>query len=116
MDVINCIKPGRNNAVTRQQLVNMTGRPDRENRREIERLRNQGEFIISASGTPGYWFATTDEEIDTFLREASQRAKSQQYIAMQRRLSESKGERLVPVVAHWRHLKKPTEVEGQVRL
>lgn len=34
-----CLRTGRRNAVTRAELVNRTGMPDRANRREIERLR-----------------------------------------------------------------------------
>lgn len=116
VDVIDCIKTGRANAVTRAQLVSMTGMDDREVRHEIKRLRDAGEFIISTSSASGYWVAETTEEVDRFLAESERRTKSQRYTKMRQRLAASSGERLVPVVAHWRHLKKPLEVDGQVRL
>ena len=116
VDVINYIKPGRANAVTRAQLVSLTGMDDRQVRDEIKRLRDSGEFIISTSRASGYWFAETDEEVQRFLDESERRTKSQQYAKIRQRLAGNSGERLVSVVAHYRHLKKPLEVDEQVRL
>lgn len=38
MTVLECLKTGRDNAVSRDELARLTGMPDRACRREIERL------------------------------------------------------------------------------
>lgn len=77
--MINHIRTGQKNAVTRQQLVNATGLSDRAVRRQIEILRNQGIPIISHSDGKGYWIAETVSEISAFIAEADGRANSQRY-------------------------------------
>lgn len=115
VEVITYIKTGRANAVTRAQLVNLTGLSDRKVRKKIEHYRNCGIPIMSASDGQGYWLATTTAEIERFLREADNRARAQQYIKLRQTVAAAKGEHLVPVRQHFRHLKSH-EVEGQVRL
>ncbi len=115
VEVITYIKAGRANAVTRAQLVNLTGLSDRKVRKKIEHYRNYGIPIMSASDGKGYWLATTTVEIERFLREADNRARAQQYIKLRRTVAAAKGEYLVTVRQHYRRL-KPHEVDGQVKL
>lgn len=115
MTVMDCLKVGRANAVTRAELVNRTGKPDRANRKEIERLRREGVPIISASDGKGYWLAESVEEVERFLREADARTEAQRYPKLRKYVAKAKGLHVVPVRAHVRRI-GPGEIEGQVRL
>lgn len=114
MDLMQCLRTGRINAVTRAELVNRTGMPDRANRREIERLRREGVPVISASDGRGYWLAESVEEVERFLREADLRAEAQRYPKLRQYAAAAKGLRVVPVRAHVRRV-GAKEIEGQVR-
>ena len=114
MDLMQCLRTGRRNAVTRAELVNRTGMPDRANRREIERLRREGVPIISASDGCGYWLAESVEEVERFLREADLRVEAQRYPKLRQYAAEARGLRVIPVRAHVRRVGQK-EVEGQVR-
>lgn len=60
--------------VTRQELAALSGMKDRDIRREIERLRNNGIPIMSDSTKPGYWVADTQAEKVKTVRELRSRA------------------------------------------
>lgn len=115
MALIEYIRTGRQNAVTREELVRLTGKSDRINRREIERLRNAGVPIMSSTECSGYWMAESVEEVERFLREAKARIRSQSYPKMARMVAEATGKRQVIVREHVRTI-GGGEVEGQVIL
>ena len=50
------------------------GVSEREIRKRIEELRNDGYRIVSSSTNGGYWLATTDEEYTRFRAEYISRA------------------------------------------
>lgn len=55
MNLLDYIPFGKENAVTRQELVRLTGLDDRTIRNEIKRLNREGVPILSSSHTCGYW-------------------------------------------------------------
>lgn len=64
--------------ISRPALSARTGLTDRENRREIERIRplllaEQGVWIMSKSGARGYWLTDSLPEMRQFLNEADSR-------------------------------------------
>ena len=78
MNIAEYIPMGKENAVSRAKLEGLTNLPDRENRREIERMRpillaNHGVWIMSKSGTKGYWLTDSLPEMRQFIREADSR-------------------------------------------
>ena len=81
MEIIDYIPFGRGNAVKRQQLCKLTGLPDREMRREIERARREYAIINLQSGD-GYFRPDPADPVDcdmarAWVRQETARAKSQ---------------------------------------
>lgn len=95
INILDYIPTGRENAVTREYLMAITGRSDRRCRDYITKARNEGARIVSSSRKKGYWMATSDEEWYIFCREHGRR-----FAAIGKTLREAK--------------KAP--LEGQVRL
>lgn len=117
--VINYIPKGRENAISRSQLAALTGFPDRVNRQAIEDARHHGVMVISGSNTKGYYITDDYTEWQGFLEEHRRRALSElslynegikllpiEYIAAE----------VIPVKAHFRHLKKESPINGQMKL
>ena len=78
MQIENYIPEGKENAVSRAELARLTGLPDRENRKEIERIRpillaDSGVWIMAKSGARGYWLTDSLAEMRQFLNEADSR-------------------------------------------
>lgn len=115
MTVIECLRTGRLNAVSRAKLANRTGHGDRFNRKEIERLRHDGIPIMSTSDGKGYWIAEHIEEIEKFLREVDARTRAQQYPKLRRLVWNVKGVKFTTVREHRRRI-GTGEIEGQVIL
>jgi len=68
--IINLLKKGKSNAVTRKELIDATGYSDRKVRKEIEILRHRGHLIASDIVTGGYYLVETKIEAnDYFLTE-----------------------------------------------
>ena len=65
---------GRENAVTRTQLVIRTGLPDRRVRREIEKARADGNIIINSQTGEGYYRTDDLNEIERQYRQEKGRA------------------------------------------
>ena len=61
MEVIDCIRVGHENAVSRRDLCIMTGKRDRQVRKEIQRLRATLPIINSGDG---YFLPNSDDLID----------------------------------------------------
>ena len=64
---------GRENAITREELMRKTGLSDRTIRREIECYRRtlpeDGYIVMSTSHGTGYWRTNDKDEIDQFIGE-----------------------------------------------
>lgn len=58
---------GKQNAMTREQLVELSGLDDRAVRNGIKQLRENGELICNDCDGKGYYIAATDEEIKRLL-------------------------------------------------
>ena len=71
MELLNLIPYGRDNAVSRADLVRLTGWNDRKVRDEIKRLLRNGERILSSSSAKGYWRSDDPDEIERFLRKVT---------------------------------------------
>jgi hypothetical protein len=63
------IKIGKDNAITRSELCRLTGLSDRRMRRQIEELQFQGHRIINMSDGLGYYFPQTDAEFYRYTKQ-----------------------------------------------
>lgn len=70
MNILEFIPLGRENAVTRDYLVNVTGHIDRVVRREIEEERRRGTIILN-DGTGYYRSNDLDDIYREYLRETA---------------------------------------------
>ena len=68
------IGTGEENAVSLEQLINVTGLPNRDVRKLIESLRRSGHIIISSNA--GYFYPETVEELMKYIRKERSRARS----------------------------------------
>jgi len=118
MELLKLIPKGRENAITRQQLCNLTGWGDRKVRGEIKKLVRDGYPILSLSESPGYWYSSDIDEIERFLREVDSRNRSEYLTTarLRRLVNEARGENTVHVRAHTRRIHKRDEIEGQVSI
>jgi len=66
--MIEHLRIGKENAVTRDQLCILTGRSDRRNRKEIEELRLKGIPIVNMADKKGYYVPETKEELLQYVR------------------------------------------------
>lgn len=67
---------GRENAITRQRLCEVTGLPDRKVREEIEQARRRGAIIVNAQDGAGYYQTEDLQEIERQFNQNERRAKS----------------------------------------
>lgn len=74
MKIEECISVGRENAVTRMTLSEMTGLPDRTVRRLIAEARDEGVLILNAGD--GYYISNDLREIERQYRMDRSRALS----------------------------------------
>ena len=77
MTIIDYIPIGRENAISRRMLCNITGLPDRQMRKEIERTRQQYAILNSQDGS-GYYQPSAEEKplVERWIRQ--ERHRSQQ--------------------------------------
>lgn len=122
MDILNLIPYGRENAISRQDLIALTGWDGRKVRTEIKKLVRNGEAILSTCGKSGYWRSNDVNEIEQFIRESDHRRTTEALTVepLRRRVAQAKGLDIVPVKAHYRRLHKPLEpvrqIDGQMTL
>ena len=77
MQLIDAIPQGRENAVTRAELLALTGLSDRGLRRELHDLRLSGELICSSTTPPGgFWRPDDEGELRAFLTSMTNRGKN----------------------------------------
>ena len=73
MEIERYIPFGRENAISRRELVRLTGIPDRKVREIIKlanrRLKPSGVAILSSSAQRGYWRTDDISEMEAYLRE-----------------------------------------------
>lgn len=77
MNIIDYIPYGKDKAVTREQLMMLTGYPDRAVREAISQARRETPILNNQDGT-GYYRPTDDEKplVERFVRQEERRAKS----------------------------------------
>lgn len=110
MNIIDFIPYGKENAVSRYEIALKMGTSERDVRASIKRanadLERTREAILSSSGGRGYWRTSSIEEMERYLRESAHRrdtlAKNDFPILLT--VCRAKGEKLVPVRAHYRRL------------
>ncbi|NLC96182.1 MAG: HTH domain-containing protein [Erysipelotrichaceae bacterium] len=74
--ILNNIKPGRENSISRDKLVSITGINDRTIRDTIADLRAEGVPIISNTNKGGYYLPATQEEAQEYISSMENRAKN----------------------------------------
>lgn len=72
MNILNYIPKGKENAISRTELMHLTGLNDRKNRELIEQLKHQGHLICNL-GT-GYFIAVTLSEMLSYYKQETKRA------------------------------------------
>ncbi len=88
------IPTGRENAVTRVHLREVTGLPDRKVREEIEQARRKGAIIINAQDGAGYY---QSEDIKDIARQYKQNER-----------------RALLILAQQKHLRKRLKAAGVI--
>ena len=104
--LIDFIPYGKENAISRNTLTRVTGLDDRTVRATINRLRADGELILSSSHRAGYWRSENPAEIEQYLRECENRCKALAItnIKMRQRLYEMTGQGYITVNEHIRRV------------
>lgn len=104
MNITDFIGTGRENAVTRGELVAQLNLPDRTIRRLIQEARDRGEIIINAQDGAGYYISNDLGEMKRQLKLNQSRAMSvlrqQKYLRQRIREAESKDQIKLEDVAH----------------
>jgi len=75
MNIIDYIPKGKDNAITREELVKLTGFTDRIIREQISQARRDTAIINNQDGR-GYYKPSDREEIERYIKQESSRAKS----------------------------------------
>ena len=120
MTLLNAIPYGKENAVSRAELMQRTGLKDRDIRDGIKKLNTElarhGEAILSSSGKRGYWRSSNVAEMKQYLLESRHRREKQfkNDEPIQRLVYDLEGVKRIPVRAHYRMVKPRNEDEGQV--
>lgn len=68
-EILDYIPYGRENAISRESLARITGMSDRQVRKAIEGLREDGEVILSSSHSKGYWRSDDEADISAYIAE-----------------------------------------------
>ena len=76
MNIVDFIGVGKENAVTRGELVALLNLPDRKVRRLIQEAREQGEIIINAQDGTGYYRSEDLDELERQYKANQHRAMS----------------------------------------
>jgi len=121
-NIIDYIPTGRNNAISRKQLCEATGLPDRVMRREIERAR-QDYAILNAQDGSGYFQPAKDESYLT-ERWLKQERSREKHVRDSTRGAEKAllgtNRELIPVRAYIRRKRRgedeKPQINGQMRL
>lgn len=106
MNLLDYIPFGKENAITRQELVRLTGLDDRTIRNEIKRLNREGVPILSSSHTCGYWQSDDVKELEAYIKETDSRRTSLYYstLELRKELYRRKGIKATVVREHIRRI------------
>lgn len=103
MDITNFIGVGKENAVDRFRLMDLTGLPDRRVRKLIQEARERGEIIINAQDGAGYYISDDISELRKQYHANKNRAMSilrqQKYLRRKIHEAESKDQMTIDEVA-----------------
>lgn len=116
MKLEDCIPYGKDNAISRKELHQLTELPDRTIRSEIKRankeLAEKGEAILSSSGGRGYWKTSDIEEMKRYLKESEHRrmVTAKNDLPILEIICRAENMELIPVRAHMRRVRRK---EGQ---
>ncbi len=75
MNIIDLIPTGKDNAITREELVNRTGFTDRIIREQISQARRDTVIINNQDGR-GYYKSSDCAEIERYIKQESKRART----------------------------------------
>ena len=75
-ELVSCLRYGRRNAVSRQELIFLLDKSDREVRRLISEARNHGYVIVSLGQKGGYYLTDNIDEIHAYYLQEQARATS----------------------------------------
>jgi biotin operon repressor len=104
MTVLEALNQGEQ---TRLDLIKLTNKTDREVRKEIERLRKIGVWVISSPKRSGYWITKSAAELEEFLNREHQKQVNI-FFTLQKLnadLNRIKGYKTVMVRSHNRKIK-----------
>ena len=123
MVIIDYIPTGRENAISRQMLCNMTGLSDRMMRHEIERARQQYAILNSQDGS-GYFQPSAEEKplVERWIRQERHRSQKigNSTLGAEKWLTGEAGGNTIAVHGYIRRKRKISEpekqLEGQMKL
>ena len=82
MSLVDLIPEGRENAISKAQLTEITGLSERSLRLAVAGERRRGKIILTdCSGTKGYYKPTNSGEVLAFIRSMRKRARETAAIA-----------------------------------
>ncbi len=82
MNLYDLIPEGQENAVTKEQLTQITGMSDRVLRAVVAKERRRGKIILTdCGGTKGYYKPTNSGDVLRFIRSMRKRARETAAIA-----------------------------------
>ena len=122
MNILNVIPYGRENAISRAEIVRLTGIPDRDMRDYIKQLNTElvkhGEAILSSSGCRGYWRTSSIEEMKAYIAEAKHRQNQimKNAAPILSLIYKKEGVTVVPVRSHFRHIKSNSVSKSDLSL
>lgn len=106
MSVLDYIPFGKQNAISRERLSELSGMGDRAVRKAIQALREDGEIILSSSHGKGYWRSDDASEIGQYIAENKSRIRK--LYKTNRKLTEQyyelTGQRFTTVIEHTRRI------------
>lgn len=112
MDIRDFIPTGKENAISRQKLIAITGWDDRTVRNEIKRAVKEGVPILSSSHCKGYWISEDLDEWEQYIRETDNRRRSLYYntLNLRKEFYKRKGIRATIVKEHIRRINNADNV------
>ena len=122
MTLLNAIPYGKENAVSKATLTELTGLCEREIRSRIKKLNAEltkhGEAILSSSQIKGYWRTTDISEMKEYIREGKHRQQMllKNDAPIQNLIYRTEGVSVVPVKAHFRRIEPKPNDDRQIRI
>lgn len=112
MNILDNIPFGKDNAISRERLVQLTGMTDRAIRKSIQELREDGEIILSSSHGKGYWRSDEASEIGKYI--AENRSRIRKLYKTNKKLTEyyyaRTGQKYITVSEHTRRINANEQV------